>query len=208
MEAVIKKKHYTILQRIAHGAFGQVYKGAKTDEAGQPQMDKLFAIKVIEMTRLSPVFREKYLPQEMAALTHVKHENIVKVVDIFRANDKLFIFMDFAPNGDLSGHLKKNGPMKERLAQFWFGQVVRALAYVHATLRMAHRDIKVDNVLLDAEYNAKLSDFGFAKECWDSKRHCAVLSQTICGTQPYFCPQLVDRVPYNAYMADVWAMGM
>lgn len=47
--------------------------------------------------------------------------------------------MEFAPNGDLSGFMKKSGPMKERLAQFWFSQVVTALMHVHATLRMAHR---------------------------------------------------------------------
>lgn len=93
MNALFKKKHYIALQRIAHGAFGQVYKGAKTDNAGQPLMDQLIAIKVIEMTRLQPVFREKYLPQELAALTHVKHDNIIQVFDIFRANERLCEFV-------------------------------------------------------------------------------------------------------------------
>lgn len=139
MQALLERKHYAVLKRIAHGAFGQVYKGAKTDGNGRVQEDQLIAIKVIEMARLQPIFREKYLPQELAALTHLHHKNIVRVHDIFRANERLYIAMEFAPNGDLSGWLKKNGPMKERLAAYWFAQVVAALSHVHSSLRMAHR---------------------------------------------------------------------
>lgn len=137
--ALLEKKQYAILKRIAHGAFGQVYKGARTDKEGHVLEDQPIAVKVIEMSRLQPVFREKYLPQELAALTHLQHKNIIRVHDIFRANERLYIAMEFAPNGDLSGWLKKNGPMKERLAAFWFRQVVCALSHVHASLRMAHR---------------------------------------------------------------------
>lgn len=63
-------------------------------------------------------------------------------------------------------------------------------------------------MLLDSSNTAKLSDFGFAKQCWNSKRHCVTLSETICGTFTYFSPQILSRVPYNAYLSDVWAMGV
>ena len=63
MKALLKKKHYVVLKKLAHGAFGQVYKGARTDEHDKPIMDKLVAIKVVEMTKLGPAFRTKYLPQ-------------------------------------------------------------------------------------------------------------------------------------------------
>ena len=68
---------------------------------------------------------------------------------------------------------------------------------------VCHRDIKVENVLLDAHNNAKLSDFGFAREV-DLKN----MSNTHCGTEPYFCPELVEKKTYNPLMADIWAMGV
>ena len=74
---------------------------------------------------------------------------------------------------------------------------------------MAHRDIKVDNILLSngPKYVAKLTDFGFATECWDRNENRVTMSTTFCGTKPYFSPQMVARKPYNAFAADCWAMG-
>ena len=65
----------------------------------------------------------------------------------------------------------------------------------------------MDNVLLDASWVAKLTDFGFAKKISD-KSNKVTMSSTFCGTMPYESPQVLKRRPYNAFKADIWSMGV
>ena len=86
-------------------------------------------------------------------------------------------------------------------------QVCSAVHYLHIEQRIAHRDIKLDNVLLFDDV-AKLTDFGFANESWNWDENRLNHSETFCGTTPYFCPQIIKSKPYNAYAADCWALGV
>ena len=138
----------------------------------------------------------------------MKHPNAIEVYDIIRSNNRIYIFMEFAGNGDLTDYLRKHNELKEDLASVWFTQVCEAVHYLHVIIHMAHRDIKLDNILLDGKYNCKLTDFGFADLIMDDVNIDDVVSETYCGTVPYYSPQLTARKPYNPFKADVWAMGV
>jgi len=200
--AVLKRKGYKILSRLSSGAFGQVYKAQKEGS------DDFVAVKVMNLEKVSDKFKQKFLPRELAALIEVNHENVIQTYDIFRSNRKIYIFMEFAGNGDIAGYIKKHGAMKEPLACVWFTQICDALNYLHTEVHMAHRDIKIDNILLNEQNIAKLTDFGFAKEAYDPIRKRVILSETFCGTEPYYSPQILQRRSYDPFMADVWAMGV
>ena len=117
--------------------------------------------------------------------------------------------MEFAGGGDLAGYLKKHKALKESLASVWFKQTSEAVHYLHTVPRMAHRDIKLDNILLDDTNHTKLTDFGFANLITDESMDVyAAVSDTFCGTAPYYSPQLVAKKPYNPFKADCWAMGV
>jgi 5'-AMP-activated protein kinase catalytic alpha subunit len=201
-EAVFKKKGYKMQKKLSQGAFGQVYKGINTNT------EELCAVKVMDLDKVGEKFKQKFLPRELAALIGVRHENVILIHDIIRANHKIYIFMEFASNGDIAGYLQKNGALNESLACYWFAQITDALKFIHEELHLAHRDIKIDNILLNDQKIAKLTDFGFAKEVWDEKKHKVMMSETFCGTEPYYSPQIVTRKPYNPFCADVWAMGV
>ena len=200
-EAVFKKKGYNIEKMLNEGAFGQVYKGSNT------RSGELVAIKVMDLDAVGEKFKQKFLPRELAALIGIKHEHVIYIHDIIRANRKIYIFMEFANGGDITGYLTKNGPIPEALTCYWFTQTCRAIRYIHEELHIAHRDIKIDNVLLHNNV-AKVTDFGFAKESWDNDRNQPLLSETFCGTEPYYSPQIVARRAYDPFAADVWALGV
>ena len=165
------------------------------------------AVKVMNLDIVAKAgMQEKYLNREIKALIAIRHPNVLKVNDIFKANKHLYIFMEFAPNGTLKDKVKKaaNRRLTERVARRWFKQCVEALHCMHVEHHMAHRDIKLDNVLFDASDNAKLSDFGFAREFSLE----GSLSKTFCGTVPYYAPEIIRKKPYNPFLYDVWSMGV
>lgn len=138
VKAVLTKKGYQLQCKIGSGAFGQVYKAINVKKDNQ-----ISAVKVMDMEKMSPKLRDKFLPREIAALIEVKHPNAVRVYDIFKMSKKVFIFMEYAGGGDLNGYLKKNKEIKEDLAVVWYKQVCEAVNYLHVDIRMSHRDIKL-----------------------------------------------------------------
>jgi len=201
--AVIEHKGYAVANKLGEGAYGQVYK------AVYRKTGKLSAVKVIRLEKMSQKSRQKLLPREIETLIQAKHENLIQVNDIFRSNHRLFIFMDFAANGDISGYMKKHRGIKEtKLACKWFLQASSGLHFLHTELGTAHRDNKPDNILLDNHWVAKLSDFGFAKMCYDKDKQSVNLSSTFCGTKPYEAPQIIECKQYDPLKADMWSMGI
>ncbi|XP_017490681.1 PREDICTED: testis-specific serine/threonine-protein kinase 1-like [Rhagoletis zephyria] len=168
--AVIAHKGYKIENKLGAGAFGTVYKAVN-------RQGQYSAVKVIDLNKMDSSTREKYLPREISTLIDCRHENLIRVYDIFRCNFKLHIFMELASNGDLAGYATKHNGFKEPLACKWFFQASSGLAYLHNSMKTSHRDIKLDNILLDANMVA-LTDFGFAKQCYDADRHRVILSGT------------------------------
>lgn len=116
----------------------------------------------MNLDKAGKVIEDTYFPREKEALIKVEHDHVIQVLDIWRANRVIYVVMEFAENGDIRGYLKSRGPCPESLSAWWFEQVSGALHYMHNTVHMAHRDIKVDNVLLTQNFKvSKLTDFGY-----------------------------------------------
>lgn len=181
----------------------KVYKAERISKAGE-----YAAVKVLDLTKMSPNYRSKFLPRELQTLIETKHENIIEVFDIIRSNKKLYIFMEFAGNGDISGYVRKHDGVRLQLGCIWFLQISHGLTHLHEVLGTCHRDIKLDNMLLNDKFLAKLSDFGFARVSVEENSGSIIMSKTYCGTLPFYSPQLLKRVPYDPFKTDVWSMGV
>lgn len=195
-KAVFERKGYRVTDKISEGAFGKVYK-AKLISSGE-----LSAVKVMDLDKMDKKVAEEFLPRELQIVAQLKHPSILNVYDIFKSAGKIYIFMDFAPNGCLTDRCKID-PIQENIAKIWFRQVVEAVHYMHVQMRICHRDIKTDNVLLDKNDDAKLTDYGFARFVRPSE----VIAKTMCGTAPYYAPELIRR-KYDPFKADCWALGV
>ena len=160
----------------------------------------------MHIKKIPDIVAKKFLPREFETSTTIKHKNVLEVYDIIRSNKCFYIFMEFAPGGSLMGICKK-GPIPEGKSRHWFKQCTEGLKCMHVQYKICHRDIKPDNILLDEDQNCKLSDFGFAKSN-DSEDS---LTGTVCGTLPFYAPELVKAGKsdkYNPFAVDIWAMGV
>lgn len=111
--------------------------------------------------------------------------NIIKIYEIKKKGDIVVIYMEFAEGGTLTS-LLKDGAIPESRAKELFRKISMGLAYMHDR-KVAHRDLKLENILLDSDGNPKLTDFSYAIVC-TKEDGSPLLSRTFCGTLPYLAP--------------------
>jgi MAP/microtubule affinity-regulating kinase len=134
----------------------------------------------------------------------LSHPNIVKIYDVVETNSHLNIAMEYLSGHSLGTYLKAQPKSKiaERACRAIFQPIAKALSYLHR-LNIAHRDIKLENVIRDEELTPKLLDYGFST-CIEAGLH----TQLFCGTPSYRSPEVVQRREYRGETADVWALGV
>ena len=114
----------------------------------------------------------------------------------------IYIVTEFAAKGDIFDHLVNNGKMSEPEACHVFAQIISAVKYCH-TRGVVHRDLKVENLLLDGDSNIKLADFGFSNYYTEKS-----LLSTWCGSPPYAAPELFEGKKYVGPKVDMWSLGV
>ncbi|XP_013777890.1 testis-specific serine/threonine-protein kinase 1-like [Limulus polyphemus] len=202
-ERLLNIKGYTVGTQIGCGTFASVKLAYCTAE---DQLEEL-AVKIVARDRAPKEFTNKFFPRELEILKKLDHSNIIKLHAIYHLPEKTYIFMELARKGDVIEYIQVNGPSSEQLAKRWFHQIIRALRYCHR-LEIAHRDLKCENILLDDSLNAKLTDFGFSRTCFDPTTNRRILSETYCGSAAYVAPEVVRAVPYNPMLSDLWSLGI
>ena len=115
----------------------------------------------------------------------------------------IYIVTEYASKGDVFDHLVKIQRMPEPQACHVFSQILSAVQYCHSR-GVVHRDLKVENLLFDAENNIKLADFGFSN-FYESE---SSLLSTWCGSPPYAAPELFEGKKYVGPKVDMWSLGV
>ena len=188
-------ENYDILQTIGEGQF------AKVKLARHVLTKEVVAIKVIQKTNQSSSGLKEW-NQEINSLKTVSHANIVKLLEVIDTEEALFIVMEYVSGGDLSTYLEAKGRLTEGEARGLFRQLVSALQHCHQR-GVVHRDLKLGNLLLDANNNVKISDFGLSNQWHPGKK-----LDTFCGSPAYMAPELFLRMPYTGPEVDVWSLGV
>jgi serine/threonine protein kinase len=186
-------KNYRIYKRkIGKGSFSSVYKGINLENS------QIVAIKKINSDIISKMMA--YIKREIKVMGNLNHKNILKLYDVIYEKKNIYLILEYCKYGDLSIFLKKN-KLNEKLVKGFLYQIVSGLKYLHKH-NIFHRDLKPQNILVDKDYNLKITDFTFAKENMEDN-----LSQTMCGSPLYMAPEILNYQEYNS-KTDLWSIGI
>ena len=189
---------YSIKKILGKGAYATV-RLATHSESG-----KKVAIKTYEKYQIIEPQKKANMLREIEILKKLDHPHIVKLFETIDSSKFFHLILEYVPGTSLYMYLKSkpNHLLEELEAKRIFRQVLSALDYIHSQ-NIAHRDIKLDNILLDAKNNVKIIDFGFSTmNSHDEK------TRVFCGTPSYMAPEIVGRKDYYGLQADIWALGI
>ncbi|XP_026869779.2 serine/threonine-protein kinase MARK2 isoform X8 [Electrophorus electricus] len=187
--------NYRLLKTIGKGNF------AKVKLARHVLTGKEVAVKIIDKTQLNSSSLQK-LFREVRIMKLLNHPNIVKLFEVIETEKTLYLVMEYASGGEVFDYLVAHGRMKEKEARAKFRQIVSAVQYCHQKC-IVHRDLKAENLLLDADMNIKIADFGFSNEFTVGSK-----LDTFCGSPPYAAPELFQGKKYDGPEVDVWSLGV
>ena len=230
LKAVVSKdepsQSYIKQKKIGQGASGSVYVARINEHAPSPVARRLLgqygsrvqvAIKQMDL-RNQP--RKELIVNEIIVMKDSQHVNIVNYLDSFlqESNNELWVVMEFMEGGALTDIIDNNNNISEsQIARICkevsrlirahiptneLHQTCQGLAHLHSK-NIIHRDIKSDNVLLDAKGSVKITDFGFCAKLTDQKSKRA----TMVGTPYWMAPEVVKQKEYDSKV-DMWSLGI
>ncbi|KAL3288636.1 hypothetical protein HHI36_003069 [Cryptolaemus montrouzieri] len=165
------------------------------------------AIKIVSKFSAPADYLKKFLPREIEVVKGLRHPNLIRFLQAIETTHRVYIIMEYAENGSLLDIIRRDSSIDEYRARKWFRQLVDAVDYCHER-GVVHRDIKCENMLMDNEFNIKLSDFGFARGHLKPRNGQVPLSDTFCGSYAYASPEILRGIPYQPQQADIWSMGV
>lgn len=193
---------YVLGSTLGEGEFGKVKLGWRKDGQHPSQV----AIKLIKRDTLARDSElEVKIHREINSMRLLSHPNIINLVEVLKSGKYIGIVLEYASGGELFEHILQHKHLKENVAKRLFAQLVSGVDYMHLK-GLIHRDLKLENLLLDKHKNIVISDFGFVNSYNRSKND---LMKTSCGLPCYAAPELVlTRTPYSGRKVDIWSMGV
>jgi len=187
-------KLYSDLRHIGSGAAGEVF------EATDVKTGKKVAIKKMQLTQ--DIL--KMLPAEISTMQKCKHDSIIEYCGSYLVgNDQVWVVMELMTGGCLTDIITDESiKMSENSIGQVVKQVLEGLDYIHQK-HIIHRDIKSDNILIGAQGEVKIADFGYAAQLIKSAR----VRQTVCGTPYWMAPEVIKGNAYTQNV-DIWSLGV
>ncbi|KAM9362275.1 NUAK family SNF1-like kinase 2 [Symphorus nematophorus] len=189
------KHRYEFLETLGKGTYGKVKKAKE-------RSGRLVAIKSIRKEKIKDEQDLVHIRREIEIMSTLCHPHIITIYEVFENKDKIVIVMEYASRGDLYDYICDRRNISEREARHFFRQIVSAVHYCHQN-GIVHRDLKLENILLDGNGNVKIADFGLS-----NLYHGDEYLQTFCGSPLYASPEIVNGRPYRGPEVDTWSLGV
>ncbi len=188
---------YTIEDVLGGGAMATVYR------AHDGVLERDVALKILHESYLTDDAAVERFRREARAVAQLSHPNIVTVIDRGEEDGRQFIVFEFIPGQTLKDYVADRGPISVREALEVAVEVGTGLAFAHRQ-GLVHRDVKPQNVILNGDGQAKVTDFGIARDL--DVEHGVTQTGTVVGTSDYIAPEQADGRPVEA-RSDVYSLG-
>uniref|UniRef100_A0A7N5K4G5 non-specific serine/threonine protein kinase n=1 Tax=Ailuropoda melanoleuca TaxID=9646 RepID=A0A7N5K4G5_AILME len=193
------RHRYEFLETLGKGTYGKVKKARESS-------GRLVAIKSIRKDKIKDEQDLMHIRREIEIMSSLNHPHIIAIHEgrgvTVTNSSKIVIVMEYASRGDLYDYISERQRLSEQDARHFFRQIVSAVHYCHQN-GVVHRDLKLENILLDANGNIKIADFGLS-----NLYHQGKFLQTFCGSPLYASPEIVNGKPYTGPEVDSWSLGV
>ena len=180
---------------LGKGAFGKV------NIALHLASGRLVAIKSFNKKKLTTRRARRKIKTEIEVLCKLRSPFCTQIYDYFETDTHILIVMEYIC-GDLLGFMRKRSKISEPTAKIIFKQIIKGLQYIHKR-KIVHRDIKLDNVLIDLTNTVKICDFGVSRILTPGDT-----MYEHCGTPAYIAPEIFRNEGYEGYSCDIWSAGV
>ena len=192
-----KLDSYKIEETIGEGTFGKV------KLATHIKLNEKVAIKFINKKKLINKGDNERIKNELKIMTKLNHPNILKAFEVFEDEVNYYLVMERPIIGDLFNYICSKGRLSIEEASFIFYQIVNGVQYLHKN-KIAHRDMKPENILLTKDLIVKIGDFGLSKYFKSND----VKFITNCGSPCYSAPEVLRGNKYKPQPIDIWGIGI
>ncbi|KXJ94028.1 camp-dependent protein kinase catalytic subunit [Microdochium bolleyi] len=198
---------FNLVRTLGTGTFARVCL-VRPARGSDEDKEQVFALKILRKAEVIKLKQVDHVRHERQILSDVAgFPFITELMASFSDHDSLYMLLDYVPGGELFSYLRRHRRFPEEWAQFYAAEIVLVLEYLHEKQGgVAYRDLKPENLLIDAEGHVKLVDFGFAKRL-GHKDDRPVETYTLCGTPEYLAPEVIQNKGHTTAV-DWWALGI
>lgn len=197
--ARVRVGRYNLGRTLGEGTFAKV-KFARNVETGEN-----VAIKILDKEKVLLNRMVGQIKREISTMKLIRHPNVIRMYEVMASKTKIYIVLEFVTGGELFDKIASQGRLKEDEARKYFQQLINAVDYCHSR-GVYHRDLKLENLLLDANGLLKVSDFGLSALPQQVREDG--LLHTTCGTPNYVAPEVINNRGYDGAKADLWSCGV
>ncbi|OHT17400.1 CAMK family protein kinase [Tritrichomonas foetus] len=190
-------KGYSLIQTAGTGAFSTVYK------AERMQTHEIVAIKVMPKSSIISKVAQERLQRELTIHQNVIHPSIARFIDLKEDDENTYLITEFCSHGTLAELVRSRIQLPESEARKYFFQIAQGVRYLHEVAHVIHRDLKIENIMIDRDDNARIIDFGLSIEF--NVNNPFIFKS--CGSPKYIAPEVYFGDCYT-FNIDIWALGV